>query len=118
MYKDSIAFPNLHILLPHVGKQFAIGNFTIAFYGCVIALGMVIAFAFIMKEAKRLGYKQEDYSDIFLWGLLFGVVGARLYYVAFSWDIYKDDLLSILNLRGGGLAIYGGIIAGAITVFV
>lgn len=117
MYKDSIAFPNLHILLPHVGKQFAIGSFTIAFYGCVIALGMVVAFAFIMKEVKRLGYKQEDYMDIFLWGLFFGVVGARLYYVAFSWDLYKDDLLSIFNLRAGGLAIYGGILGGALTVF-
>ncbi len=117
MYEDSIAFPNLHITLPHVGKEFAIGNFTIAYYGCVIALGMVVAFAFIMREAKRLGYKQEDYSDIYLWGLFFGVVGARLYYVAFSWDIYKNNLLSILNLRGGGLAIYGGILGGALTVF-
>lgn len=118
MNKDSIAFPNLHIVLQHVGKNFTIGGFSIAYYGCVIGLGMIVAMIFILHEARRLGYKQDDFVDMFIWGLIFGVIGARLYYVIFSWDLYKDNLLSIFNLRNGGLAIYGGIIAGTITVIV
>lgn len=118
MYEDSIAFPHLHILLKHVGKRLMIGNFSIAFYGIVIALGMVLAFIFIMKEAKRVGYKQDDFMDFFIFGIIFGVIGARIYYVIFSWDDYKNNLLQIFNIRGGGLAIYGGIIGGTITVIV
>ena len=118
MYEDSIAFPHLHILLKHVGKRLMIGNFSIAFYGIVIALGMVLAFIFIMKEAKRVGYKQDDFMDLFIFGIIFGVIGARIYYVIFSWDDYKNNLRQIFNIRGGGLAIYGGIIGGTITVIV
>lgn len=118
MYEDSIAFPHLHILLKHVGKRLMIGNFSIAFYGIVIALGMVLAFIFIMKEAKRVGYKQDNFMDLFIFGIIFGVIGARIYYVIFSWDDYKNNLLQIFNIRGGGLAIYGGIIGGTITVIV
>ena len=118
MYEDSIAFPHLHILLKHVGKRLMIGNFSIAFYGIVIALGMVLAFIFIMKEAKRVGYKQDDFMDLFIFVIIFRVIGARIYYVIFSWDDYKNNLLQIFNIRGGGLAIYGGIIGGTITVIV
>lgn len=118
MYEDSIAFPHLHILLRHVGKHLMIGNFSIAYYGIVIAIGMAVAFVFIMKEAKRVGYRQDDFMDMFIFGIIFGVIGARIYYVIFSWDMYKDDLLQIFNIRGGGLAIYGGIIGGLITVIV
>lgn len=118
MYEDSIAFPHLHILFSHVGKHLTIGNFNIAFYGIVIAIGMVFAFIFIMKEAKRVGYKQDDFMDMFIFGIIFGVIGARIYYVIFSWDMYKDNPIQIFNIRGGGLAIYGGIISGLITVIV
>lgn len=118
MYEDSIAFPHLHILLRHVGKHLMIGNFSIGYYGIVIAIGMAVAFVFIMKEAKRVGYRQDDFMDMFIFGIIFGVIGARIYYVIFSWDMYKDDLLQIFNIRGGGLAIYGGIIGGLITVIV
>ncbi len=118
MYNDSIAFPHLHILLRHVGKHLMIGNFSIAFYGICIALGMMLAFLFIMREVKRVGMKQDDFMDMFVAGILFGIIGARIYYVAFSWDMYKDDLLQIFNIRGGGLAIYGGIIGGLITVII
>ena len=118
MYEDSIAFPHLHILLKHVGKHLMIGNFSIAYYGIVIAIGMAAAFVFIMKESKRVGYRQDDFMDMFILGIIFGVIGARIYYVIFSWDMYKDDLLQIFNIRGGGLAIYGGIIGGLITVIV
>ncbi len=113
-----INFPHLGIYLNHVGKNIKIGNFTIAYYGIVIAIGMLLGIAAILKRAKTTGQKPDDYLDISIWSMLIGIVGARAYYVIFAWDLYKDNLLSIFNLRQGGLAIYGGIIAGVITAFV
>lgn len=113
-----INFPHLGIYLNHVGKNIRIGNFTIAYYGIVIAIGMLLGIAAIMKRASSTGQKSDDYLDISIWSMLIGIVGARIYYVVFAWDMYKDNLLSIFNLRQGGLAIYGGIIAGVITAFV
>lgn len=114
----NINFPNLGIFLEHVGKNLVIGNFTIAYYGIIIAIGMLLGMVVAVKRAKSTGQKPDDYVDLVILGMVFGVIGARIYYVIFSWDMYKNDLLSIFNLRQGGLAIYGGIIAGVITVFV
>ncbi|MCR4956201.1 MAG: prolipoprotein diacylglyceryl transferase [Lachnospiraceae bacterium] len=114
----NINFPHLGIYLDHVGKSIHIGGIEIAFYGIVIAFGMMLAILLAMHEAKRTGQKEEDYMDLAIFGIVFGVIGARLYYVAFRWDLYKDHPLSILNTREGGLAIYGGIIAAVITVVV
>ena len=114
----NINFPNLGIFLDHVGKNLIIGNFSIAYYGIVIAIGMLLGLLVAVKRAKTTGQKPDDYVDLVILGMVFGVIGARIYYVIFSWDMYKNDLLSIFNLRQGGLAIYGGIIAGVITVLV
>lgn len=69
-------------------------------------------------QAKRTGQNPEIYMDYALFGILFAIVGARLYYVAFSWDSYKDDLWQIFNIRGGGMALYGSVIAATITAVV
>ena len=58
------------------------------------------------------------YWDFAIYAVIFSIIGARLYYVIFEWDMYKDNLLSIFNLRQGGLAIYGGVIAAFATLFV
>lgn len=113
-----IYFPHLGIHLEHVGKNFSIFGFTIAYYGVVIVIGMLIAMALIMYTAKRFGENPDNYYDVSLMAILIGIVGARAYYVFFAWDMYKDDLFQIFNIRNGGLAIYGGIIFGALTVFV
>ena len=113
-----IYFPHLGIHLEHVGKNFSIFGFTIAYYGVVIVIGMLIAMALIMHTAKKFGENPDDYYDVSLMAILIGIVGARAYYVFFAWDMYKDDILQIFNIRNGGLAIYGGIIFGALTVFV
>lgn len=113
-----IYFPNLGIFLENVGKSFHIFGFEIAFYGCTMALGILVGYLLAAKEAKRTGQNPEDYLDFLLYAVVFSLVGARIYYVIFSWDSYKNDLLSIFNLRQGGLAIYGGIIAAFITVYV
>lgn len=113
-----ISFPNLGIFLEHVGKSFSLFGIEIAYYGMIIGSAILIGFWIAMSEAGRTGQNPEDYLDMGIVGVVFGIVGARIYYVAFSWDMYKDNLLQIFNLRGGGLAIYGGVIGAVIAVLV
>lgn len=113
-----IAFPHLGIYLSNVGDHITIFGFDIAFYGMIIGLGILSGLLIAVDGAKRTGQNPETYYDLVIYAVIFSVIGARLYYVAFSWDMYKDDLKSIFNTRQGGLAIYGGIIAAIITVIV
>lgn len=113
-----INFPNLEIYLDHVGKNISIFGFSIAYYGIVIVTGMMIAIWIAQREAKRTGQNPEQYLDLAMIGIAAGILGARIYYVIFAWDYYKDDLLSIFNIRQGGLAIYGGIIGACIAVVI
>ena len=113
-----INFPNLGIYLDHVGKNISIFGFSIAYYGIVIVTGMMIAIWIAQREAKRTGQNPEQYLDLAMIGIAAGILGARLYYVIFAWDYYKDDLLNIFNIRQGGLAIYGGIIGACIAVVI
>ena len=113
-----ISFPNLGIYLNHVGKNIDVFGFTIAYYGIIIGCAILIGFWIATSEAKRTRQNPEDYLDMGIIGVICGIVGARLYFVIFSWDLYKDNLLDIFNLREGGLAIYGGVIGAVIAVFV
>lgn len=112
-----IRFPHLGIVLDHVGKSISLFGFEVAFYGMIIGSAILIGFWIAMSEAKRTGQDPENYLDMGIVGVILGIVGARLYYVIFSWDMYKDNLLQIFNLRAGGLAIYGGVIGAAVAVF-
>lgn len=114
----SIRFSHLGIYLPNVGKTISVFGFDIAYYGITIAIAMIVGISIALHEAKRTGQNQDTYLDLLMLTMLTSVVGARIYYVIFSWDNYKDNLGEILNIRNGGLAIYGGIIAGVITVFI
>ena len=113
-----IAFPNLGIYLKNVPRSFSVFGFEIAFYGLIIGIGVMAGLLTAVQIAKRTGQNPDDYWDFSIWAVLFSVIGARLYYVAFSWEDYKDNLLNIFKLRSGGLAIYGGVIAAFITLFV
>lgn len=113
-----ISFPNLGITLEHVGKSVSLFGIEIAYYGMIIGSAILIGFWIAMSEAKRTGQNPEDYLDMGIIGVILGIAGARIYYVVFSWDMYKDDLLQIFNLRAGGLAIYGGVIGAVIAVVV
>ena len=113
-----IDFPHLGIHLENVGKTITLFGIDIAYYGITIAIGMLAGIFVATQVAKRTGQKQDDYVDLAIFGIIFGVIGARIYFVIFSWDMYKDNLLEIFNTRHGGLAIYGGVIAAVITVFV
>jgi len=113
-----IAFPNLGIYLRNVPKTIMIGNFGIALYGIVIGLGMILGLTLSARIAKKTGNDPDVIWDLAAPLLIIGIIGARIYYVIFMWDYYKDDPIQILNLRGGGLAIYGGIIAGVLTIYI
>ena len=113
----NINFPNLHIFLEDVGKTIMIGDFAIAYYGIIIACGMMGGVLLAAAIAKRSGQDPDTYYDLAIYAILFSLVGARLYYVAFKWEYYSQDLTRILNVREGGLAIYGGVIAAIITVY-
>lgn len=118
MNSTDIAFPNLGIYLENVPKSFSVFGFSIAFYGLIIGIGVIAGILMAVYEAKRTKQNTDDYWDFAIYAIIFSIVGARLYYVIFSWDNYKDNLLEILNLRRGGLAIYGAVIAAFLTLFV
>ncbi len=120
-----IRFPNLGIELENVANGFFIGNFEMRLYGIMVALGYLMGYLMIAKEAKRTKQDVEMYLDFMLWMIIPTILGARIYYVLFSLDEYVREgqsigqtLLSMINVRNGGLAIYGGIIAGIITLFI
>ena len=115
---SSIYFPNVGIALHNVGKSISVFGFEIAFYGILIGLGVLGGVMMAVMEAKRTHQNPEIYYDLAMYGVVFSIIGARLYYVIFSWESYKGDWKSIINIRQGGLAIYGGVIAAVITVFV
>lgn len=114
----TIDFPHLGIHLFSVGNHITVFGFDIAYYGMIIGAGILAGIFMAVYEAKRTGQKEEDYYDLSICAVVISIIGARAYYVIFSWDMYKDDLLSIFNLRQGGLAIYGGVIAAVLTVIV
>ena len=113
-----IAFPNLGIYLKNVPRSFSIFGFRIAFYGLIIGVGVILSLLLVCHIAKKTGQDPDDYWDFAIYAVLCSLLGARIYYVIFSWDEYKDNLLEIFKVRNGGLAIYGGVIAGFITLFV
>lgn len=118
MTEAEIAFPNLGIYISELPKGITIGGFTIAFYGIIMALSMLAGLWLACVQAKRTNQDKNLYMDFAMYALIFSLIGARLYYVAFSWDSYKDNLLQIFNTRGGGMAIYGSVIAAILTAVI
>lgn len=114
----NIAFPNIGVELDKVGKSISVFGFEIAYYGMIIGLGILIALLLVYREAKKTGQNPEIYLDLTMYGVVFGFLCARIYYVIFSWDYYKNHLSEILNFRQGGIAIYGGVIGAVLTTLV
>ena len=112
------SFPHLGIYIKNLVNHIDVFGFSIAFYGIIIGLGMLAGINIACSDAKRRGQNPDLYLDFAMYAIVLSIIGARIYYVVFEWDMYKDDLLQIFNLRGGGLAIYGGVIAAVITLTV
>lgn len=120
-----IRFPNLGLVLHNIKDGITIFGIEIKFYGIIIALGFLVAYIVISKEAKRTGQNDEVYLDLILWLIIPAILGARLYYIIFSWSDYfqkgkgfAQTFKDIINIRNGGLAIYGGVIAGIIVMII
>ena len=118
MKGEDISFVHLGITIQNLRNDLYIFGFRIAFYGIIIGLGMLAGIWIAQSDAKRRGQNPEIYLDFALYGIIFAIIGARIYYVIFQWENYKDNLLQIFNLRAGGLAIYGGVIAAILTLIV
>lgn len=113
-----IAFPHLGIYLENIPKKFSVFGFDIAFYGLIIGIAVLLGVLMAVHIAKKEKMDSDIIWDFAIYAVVFSVIGARLYYVAFSWGQYKDNLISILNIRQGGLAIYGGVIGAFLTLFI
>lgn len=118
MDAGDIAFPHLNIYLNNVPKTFSVFGFEVAYYGLIIGIAVLLGVLLAVHQAKVTGQDPDLYWDFALYAIVFSIIGARVYYVVFSWDNYKDDLLSIFNTRGGGLAIYGAVIGAFLTAFI
>lgn len=97
---------------------FHLGPIPVHWYGVFIGLGIVLALILAMKEGERRGLDKEIFADLLLWAIPFAIIGARLYYVAFEWDYYSQNLSDIPKIWRGGLAIHGGLIGAIITGYI
>ncbi len=97
---------------------FKLFGIEIMWYAILIGLGMLLGIYLAERDARRRGVNPDNLMDVLIWALPLSIVGARLYYVAFEWNQFKDNPIQILNIRGGGLAIYGGIIAAFLTAYI
>ena len=110
-----ISFPSIGLTLDP-SKGFSIGSLEIHWYGVLIAVGLMLALLYGLGQSKKFGLKDDDIIDGVLCIVPFAVLCAILYYCSFDWDRYKDNLISILYIWEGGLAIYGGVIGAAIGI--
>ena len=95
-----------------------IGGFELRWYSVLIATAVVIAYFLILSESKRFKIQKEFMFNMMFWTLIFGIIGARLYYVLFNLDYYMNNIGEIIQVWNGGLAIHGGIIFGGLTVII
>lgn len=110
----NVSFPGMGLEFTVDPIAFSIGDFKVYWYGIIIASGMILAMFYAYFNAIRFGVDKNKLVDCVIVGVVTAIIGARLYYVAFQWDSYKDDLSQIFNIKSGGLAIYGGIIGALI----
>lgn len=113
-----ISFPKLGITFEGVNTSIQIGSFSIAWYGVIIGLGMLLCVILGMLNCKKINLSRDHLTDYLLAAIPSAIVGARLYYVIFSWSSYKDNWTDIFKIWKGGLAIYGGIIGAAIAIII
>ena len=109
MRYTEISFPALGLTIDPA-RYLEIGPMKIYYYGLIIALGLVLAVTYCCRRSRQFGLKEDDILDGVLWITPFAIVCARLYYVAFKWEDYASNPMSIIQIWNGGLAIYGGIL--------
>lgn len=119
MAAPDIVFPNIGIELQNVDPvAFTVFGIEIYWYALFICTGILSGLGIASIIAKKTDQDPDIYSEFLIYALISAIVGARLYYVIFSWEQYKDNILDIFALRQGGLAIYGGVIGAVIAAFI
>ncbi len=118
MENYDIYFPHLGIGIEKLQNSVSIFGFRVAYYGIIIGIGMILGILVASHDYKRRGRNADDIMDFALYAIILSIIGARIYYVAFEWSYYSQHLSEIINIRQGGLAIYGGVITAFITCFV
>ncbi len=97
---------------------FSIFGIDVMWYGILMAIGMILGTLLALKEAKRVGIKEDDVLDLAIFAIPIGLLSARLYYVIFNWEYYSQNVSQILNFRAGGMAIHGALIGGILTGYI
>lgn len=95
-----------------------IGNFSIKWYGIIIALGVVVALLLALREATKRHFDKELFVDLLIWAIPISIICARIYYVIFQWDFYKENPSEIIKIWHGGIAIYGALIGAVGTAII
>ena len=108
-----VSFPSFGIEV-NPERTFSLGPLTVHFYGLIIAIGLMLAVFYCCRRSKEFGLTEDHVLDGVLWITPFAIACARAYYVAFSWEEYADNLISVLYIWRGGIAIYGGVL-GAVS---
>ena len=119
LYTSKISFPGIGIgefTVNSVAFTIPGTEIGIAWYAIIITFGMICCIAYAILQARKIGVTLDDVIDFALFTIPIGVIGARIYYVIFDNEHTYDSIIDVFNIRQGGLAIYGGIIAGALTV--
>lgn len=112
-----VSFPKLNLDLTLTREAFVIGDFAVYWYAVLIAVGTILAVVYGITQARKYGVNSDKLLDLAIVGIVFGIIGARAYYVIFNFSTY-DSLWDMVNIRDGGLAIYGGIICGPLAAFI
>lgn len=118
MINSIIRFPNLGLKFSNLPTGFKVFGIEIAFYGLIITLGIFAGYSIAQWMVKKTGQDTELYLDFALYAIIASVISARIYYVVFTFDEFKDDIIQVFNIRSGGLAIYGAIIGAVITLLI
>lgn len=119
MMRDAaISFPMLGDWSINFPASFTVFGYRIYLYGVIMAIAFLVAVFYASKRSKVVGIKSDDIFSLVLWVLPLAIVGCRVYYVIAEWDQFRDNLLKIFDIRDGGIAMYGGTIAGAITIII
>ena len=113
----TISFPGLGLSFNPSRVAFSIGSKPIYWYGIIIAAGFLFAVWYALKRADQFGLTQDNIIDMLICAVPLAIIGARAYYCLFSWNLYKDDPIRVLYIWEGGLAIYGGVIAGVLVIW-
>lgn len=118
MGANFIEFPKLGIKLFIEPVAFQLGNLTVRWYGIIIAAAIMLALSLALRQAKRFRIKDDDLIDMFLIALPVSILFARLFFVVFKWDMFKNDLLGIFRVWEGGVAIYGAVIGAVLSLYI